>query len=165
MCPLCHGRLKHRDWRPRIIRKAGGKTERIMIRRLKCEHCGRLHNELPDILSPFKHYCTEIIEDVVDELVTPDDPETEDYPCEKTMERWKEWIRANTDRINGYLKSVAYRIMGFPAEFLNLRISLLAGLRDRGNNWLGIINRLICNSGGALAATPSSGGGRAPTLS
>ena len=156
MCPLCHGMLKHRDWRSRIVREAGGKKSYIMIRRLKCEKCGRLHNELPDFLSPYKHYRAEIIEDVVDELVTSDDLETEDYPCEQTMERWKEWIRSNTDRINGYLKSIAYRILDFSEALLGSKISLLANLRDRGDGWLGIVNHLIYNSGGALQPVPSS---------
>ena len=38
---------------------------------------------------PYKHYGTEIIEDVVDEVVGPDDLETENYPCEATMKHWK----------------------------------------------------------------------------
>lgn len=31
---------------------------------------------------PYKHYGSDIVEDVVDEVVEPDDPGTEDYPCE-----------------------------------------------------------------------------------
>ena len=38
---------------------------------------------------PYKHYGTEIIEDVVDEVVGPDDLGIEDYPCEETMKHWK----------------------------------------------------------------------------
>ena len=44
-----------------------------MIRRLYCKKCRRLHNELPDILSPYKHYEAETIEGVVDDFVLPDD--------------------------------------------------------------------------------------------
>ncbi len=37
---------------------AGGEKEWYLIRRLKCtnERCGRLHNELPDCMCPYKHY-------------------------------------------------------------------------------------------------------------
>lgn len=34
---------------------------------------------------PYKHYGSDIIEDVVDEVVGCDDLGTEDYPCESTM--------------------------------------------------------------------------------
>jgi len=36
------------------------------IRRLKCKECGKLHRELPDILLPYKHYRSEIIEEALD---------------------------------------------------------------------------------------------------
>lgn len=44
---------------------------------------------------PYKHYGSDIIEDVVDEVVGSDDLGTEDYPCEGTMKHWKWWISQN----------------------------------------------------------------------
>ena len=44
---------------------------------------------------PYKHYGSDIIEDVVDEVVGSDDLETENYPCEATMKNWKRWISRN----------------------------------------------------------------------
>ncbi|WP_369680597.1 DUF6431 domain-containing protein [Anaerovibrio lipolyticus] len=75
---MCGGKLQHRDSRKRICRMYGGKKCQIKIRRLKCTGCGTLHNELPSILVPHKHYASEVIENVVDEVVTPDDEITED---------------------------------------------------------------------------------------
>ena len=44
---------------------------------------------------PYKHYGSGIIEDVVDDVLGPDDPGTEDYPCEATMNHWKWWLSHN----------------------------------------------------------------------
>lgn len=71
--------------------------EWYQINRLKCtnKECGKLHNELPDCLSPYKHYDAGLIEDVVDDVVTEDDTETENYPCADTMNHWKFWVGRN----------------------------------------------------------------------
>ena len=47
-----------------------------------------MRNELPTNLSPHKHYEVDVIEGVVDGVITQDDLESEDYPCARTMERW-----------------------------------------------------------------------------
>ncbi len=66
---------------------AGGGKECYLIRRLRCssDKCRRLHNELPDCMCPYKHYDAGLIEDVVDGVVSEEDTETEDYPCEGTI--------------------------------------------------------------------------------
>ena len=61
---------------------------RFLIRRLKCSSCGKLHRELPDCLVPYKHYASEVISGVLDGIVTPEDDDSADYPCEMTMLRW-----------------------------------------------------------------------------
>jgi len=43
------------------------------IRRLFCKNFHRLYNELSIILCPYKHYEVEVIEGVVDEVISPDD--------------------------------------------------------------------------------------------
>lgn len=77
---------------------AGGDKEWYLIRRLKCtgNKCGRLHNELPDCLFPYKHYDAGLIEDVADGVVSEEDTETEDYPCDGTMKHWRWWLLQNT---------------------------------------------------------------------
>lgn len=97
VCPCCGSPLKYRDSRKRVHRIAGGGKEWYLIRRLKCssDKCGRLHNELPDCLCPYKHYDAGLIEDVVDGVVSEEDTETEDYPCEGTMKHWRLWFQRN----------------------------------------------------------------------
>lgn len=96
-----------------------GEKKACLLRRLRCDRCRRLHIELPDVLTPYKHYATEIIENVVDEVSSPDDPSTEDYPCERTMQRWSEWIRRNTTQIDGFLRSICRRLSDPGKEHLD----------------------------------------------
>lgn len=42
---------------------------------------------LPDCLVPYKHYNEETISGVLDDIVNPDDEDSEIYPSEKTMLR------------------------------------------------------------------------------
>ena len=83
-----------------------------------CKACDTLHLELPDVLVPHKHYGSEVIENVVDGVSTSDDLTTEDYPCEKTMERWKDWIAVNTPQIDGHLRSAGTRLLGLHDSLL-----------------------------------------------
>ncbi len=68
--------------------KGGGK-KLLRMERLQCtnEGCRRLHNALPDCLVPYKHYASEVICGVLDDVISPDDAVAEDYPCEATMLR------------------------------------------------------------------------------
>lgn len=66
------------------------------------------------------------------------------------MLRWKHWLMLNYFRINGYLKSIGYRFLGFSEELLNTRLSLLEYLRLSNDRWLEAILRMIYNSGGVL---------------
>ena len=143
-CPECSEELEYRDSVFRIFKVEGGKKNNLLIRRLQCCNCSRIHRELPDFLAPYKHYTTEVIENVVDEIINSSDF---DYPCEKTMQRWKDWILKNKDRINGHLKSVAFRILNFNEELLRSSVCLLSELQKEGEEWLGKILRVIYNSG------------------
>ena len=100
---------------------------------------------LCDCLTPYKQYMTEIIENVVDGISTPEDLTTENYPCEKTMERWKRLIVGNRVQIDGALKSVGSRYLGFGVELLESKVSLLDTLRIEGAGWLAIVNRIMWN--------------------
>ena len=141
VCPICQNKLKFRDWRRRISIKEGREVTWIMIRRLYCKKCRRLHNELPDILSPYKHYEAETIEGVVDGIVLPDDADSEMYPCAATMNRWKQWIAHNTPFID---------LMTGEKIFDSLR----KRLPPERKSWLGYINRIIYNSGASLEPFP-----------
>jgi len=88
VCPKCGGQLKHFDNVKRIVRTKARRTEWIEIRRLRCTYCGALHRELPIELYPYKQYEAEIIQGVLEGLITCETLGFEDYPCEMTMSRW-----------------------------------------------------------------------------
>ena len=100
--------------------------------------------------SPYKHYASEVISGVLDGIVSPDDEDSADYPCETTMRRWHCWLEANRLRIDGYLKSTGYRLLGFSTELLESRVSLLDKLRSSRPEWLETLLRFLYNSGGFL---------------
>ena len=76
--------------------------------------------------------------------------DTEDYPCEQTMERWRKWLEMNRSYIEGYLRSVGYRLLGFGEELLNSTVSLLEHMRSFLRSWLETMLRFVYNSGGFL---------------
>ena len=161
VCTVCGGRMKYRDQVPRIMRKYNGQKAYVMIERRKCQNpdCGKLHRCLPSQLTKFKHFLTEIIEDTVDDIVVPEDPndptsEKEDATIEsptlRTVARWKAWIEYNASYINGYLKAAGYSILGLSTKFLKSRVSLLDELRKNGSGWLSTVQQIIYNTGGFL---------------
>lgn len=104
---------------------------------------------------PYKHYGSDIIEDVVDEVVGSDDPGTEDYPCEATMKHWKWWMKRKEANINGQMRSMLHHLMDLDTEFLKSRESLLEELKKRiSPGWLSVVIRFIYNSGGRLNPYP-----------
>ena len=52
-----------------------------------CPICHSYHTELPDCLVPYKHYEAEVISGVLDEVVRPENLDSEDYPSFSTMRR------------------------------------------------------------------------------
>lgn len=87
-CPLCGGDLRYYDTVSRILRTKHRRTEWLDIRRMKCNVCGRLHRELPDNIYIYKQYEADIIDGVLEGLITSDTLGFEDYPCEQTMLNW-----------------------------------------------------------------------------
>jgi hypothetical protein len=62
---VCGGELFTKGLRKRKLILSGEEKITLMIRRLQCEHCGRIHHELPDILVPYKRHCSATIEAVI----------------------------------------------------------------------------------------------------
>lgn len=153
-CPDCGKPLKLRDHKKRIHMLPGGEKEWYMIPRLECtnEDCPcKIHSGLPDCMSPYKHYDAGLIEDVVDGVVTTDDLETEDYPCEATMDCWKEWIEGNRINIDGQLRSIGYRVLDFEIDILSAGENILDSLRQKiSPGWLKAVNRTIYNTGSRI---------------
>ena len=159
ICPCCGSPLKYRDSRKRVHKIAGGGKECYLIRRLRCssDKCRRLHNELPDCMCPYKHYDAGLIEDVVDGVVSEEDTETEDYPCEGTMKHWRWWLHRNEKNIEGQIREAAHRFLDLGGKFLKSRASLLEEMKERiSPGWLKAASRAIYNSGGRIEPYPAT---------
>lgn len=87
-CRICGGSTKTYDRVKRILKGPRGSVEWKYIYRSKCTSCGHIQRELPEYMLPFKHYSKDIIEGVVEGLITEDTIGFEDYPCHMTMIRW-----------------------------------------------------------------------------
>lgn len=106
---------------------------------------------LPDFLLPFKHYQEDVIADSLDGRLEPE--LSDDRPSFQTVKHWKYWLGINEDNINGHLKSIAFRELGFSIELLGSGVSLLSRLRSSfSGEWLKIIIRFIYNAGAFLRA-------------
>ena len=86
-CPCCFERLKVIGSRPRKFVTKAGEKKILIVRRLRCSNCKKIHHELPDILVPYKCYECSSIETVIDNVdnidVAADD---------STIYRWKCWF-------------------------------------------------------------------------
>ncbi|MDR0324739.1 MAG: DUF6431 domain-containing protein [Oscillospiraceae bacterium] len=99
-CPVCAGRLSGYGWRQRILIEAAGITQTLLIHRLQCPVCERIHHELPDIVVPYKRQCAETIINVIDGKL-------EDVCCDYGMiRRILAWWSALSVYFSGVLSSL-----------------------------------------------------------
>lgn len=83
-----------------------------------CPICHSYHTELPDCLVPYKHYEAEVISGVLDEVVRPENLDSEDYPSFSTMRRWMQWFVENLTRIEGYLRTAGFHLLACGRDIL-----------------------------------------------
>jgi len=88
-CPDCGGKLRYYDKVMRVVRTKRRQTDWVELRRMRCDRCGRVHREIPDYILPYKQYEADLIQGVMEGLITTDTYGYEDYPCEMTMIRWR----------------------------------------------------------------------------
>lgn len=86
-CPCCGNTLNVYGSRKRRVINEKGVKQILVIRRLKCKGCGKIHHELPDLLVPYKRYASQWIEAVI----------THQKMCyvaveESTIQRWRRWF-------------------------------------------------------------------------
>jgi len=88
--------------RRRVWYKSCGQRATLIIRRLLCESCGRIHHELPNLLVPYKRFGAESMEGVFSEPAQPDVAADE-----STLYRWRNWFFAWVVYAAGCLQSIA----------------------------------------------------------
>ena len=103
-CPCCSGQLKVIGSRQRKRINASGEKVNLIIRRLRCIECNRIHHELPDMLVPYKLHVSESIEAVVS-----NDSELSVISDESTLNRWRKWFNEKVDYFQGCLESITIR--------------------------------------------------------
>ena len=64
-CPICIGVLVVVGVRDRMVTDSSGVIETLVIRRLRCKNCNKIHHELPDMIIPYKRHCAETIENII----------------------------------------------------------------------------------------------------
>ena len=152
VCPYCGARLVFEDHVKRHRKLAGGEKEWFTIERRRCPAGCGIHRLVPDFLAPHKHYDIDIITGVLNGTISPDLLAFEDYPCEKTMERWKNWLASNLVFINAYLKSVGIRLFAIGIALVYSAADLVEELKSRDHcGWLKIVIRAVYNTGASLA--------------
>jgi hypothetical protein len=144
-CPCCTGSLKVVGSRPRKFIDSLGNAHVLIIRRLRCTDCKRIHHELPDILVPYKRYDSESIEAALNGdhglFVAAD---------ESTINRWRNWFKTVVNYHTGCLSSIAIRYGKLSVEVISplpksalQRIWHYVGDAPR---WLSRIVRPVANS-------------------
>jgi hypothetical protein len=95
-----------RSWRRRKLIGSNEEKNTLLIRRLFCPKCERIHHELPDCIVPYKRHCTDTIKKIIDSR--------NEVSCEnKTIWRIKLWWKIILPYLKNILKSLAekYKIV------------------------------------------------------
>lgn len=141
ICPICLNEvLKVIGSRNRRALNSKGENLIIVIRRLRCSTCKKIHHELPDILVPYKRYLSSCIEAVIE-------GKGDRIPCENSsIYRIKRWFKVMAAHIKRSLAAIAARenIVIEIGEGTTLKtITLYVGERP---GWLARAVRIVVNT-------------------
>ena len=90
ICPICASSVIVIGTRKRTFIGDYDEHQLLIIRRLRCIDCKKIHHELPDLLIPYKRHCAETFE----KIVTGDH---NGIPCEEsTVRRMRSWWESFT---------------------------------------------------------------------
>lgn len=104
-CPCCGEQLVVIGSRKRKYRTSCDQTKILVIRRMRCSHCNRIHHELPDCLIPYKRYESQCVEQVITNPAKAIDTPAD----EATLYRWRSWYQALSPYLLGCLRSISIR--------------------------------------------------------
>jgi hypothetical protein len=144
-CPNCEERLKVIGSRKRGIIEYNGEKKILIIRRLRCLGCERVHHELPDLIVPYKRYSSETVE----HIISSSNFESDDYSCElSTAVRLKIWFFLLREYFKNALISLTF-LYDYDLELCN-EIDCLIPYLDYSTGvtgWLKKLVRFLVNSG------------------
>lgn len=141
-CPLCHGALTVSGSRQRTRRPPDGTRQVLIIRRLYCVACERIHHELPDCLVPYKRYDADSLETFAREGHT-----AAIAADESTFDRWEAWFSAWFLYVSGCWAALDARLLEETGEALPFSAGLPRRAPwpiDAAPGWLArIVHRLV----------------------
>lgn|SRR5690606_16537427 len=109
--PCCGEEMRVIGSRKRKVTSGDGDSRVLVIRRMRCRQCHKIHHELPDCVVPYKRYESECLEQVV----TPGTASTV-AADDATLRRWKDWFYVQSAYLLGALRSIAIRFHQNPVE-------------------------------------------------
>jgi hypothetical protein len=128
------------SWRERHYKNENNNKETIVIRRLCCNGCKKIHHELPDILIPYKRHCRETIEKILSE----NRKEVEEVECdESTVQKIKAWWSSMQLYFSSVMQSLSEKLEMKFTEPLKVREIV----RAVANSHLWIHTRSVYPSG------------------
>lgn len=143
-CPVCQGPLVVVGSRPRSVIKPTGEKTRVIIRRLRCTSCRRIHHELPDMVVPYRRHQAASIEDVVGDKEAAVTVAAD----ESTLGRWRRWFEAFVPYVTGALASMGRRLK-LPLEMTptspESALQILERFVGEGPGWLARVVRSLVN--------------------
>ncbi|MDI6710368.1 MAG: DUF6431 domain-containing protein [Bacillota bacterium] len=110
-CPCCSGHLKVIGSRQRSCINGRGEKIVLIIRRLGCVTCHRIHHELPDMLVPYKRHTGCSIEATVG-----GEAALSVNADESTLWRWRRWFWERAFYFRSCLVAIAARCFKMSAE-------------------------------------------------
>ncbi|WP_281272479.1 DUF6431 domain-containing protein [Paenibacillus taihuensis] len=116
LSPCCGVEMHVIGSRKRKIVGGGGDHRLLLIRRMRCNQCRKIHHELPDCIVPYKRYESECLEQVVTQSETASTVAADDA----TLRRWKDWFQEQSTYLLGALRSIAFRFHLNPVEKLSV---------------------------------------------
>ena len=142
-CPYCNGELVYRDSVFRNVKNLLSEVRVFLLRRLLCQNkgCGKLHRELPDIIQPYKHYESDVIQSVID-----GSEEAEKCGADNsTIRRWKSEFVEAEPVLEQRLASVYARITEETVP-LEMATTILDGIKSKYSRWLPFVTTLLINN-------------------
>jgi hypothetical protein len=144
--PCCGEELSVIGSRERKLAGEDGERRLLIIRRLRCTRCRRIHHELPDCIIPYKRYESACVEQVVSESAALPTVAAD----EATLQRWKHWFHAQSAYWLGALRSITIRfhqdpvkLSSGPSQSAHQQIGHFVG---EAPGWLARLVRPIVNS-------------------
>ena len=88
ICPDCGAKLRKYDKVVRTVKTKRGEKIKLIIPRMYCKNCHKVHRVITEDIIPYKQYERAVIEGVREGFITPETLGFEDFPSEKQMTRW-----------------------------------------------------------------------------